>query len=63
MQAKEHRVFAGKLHKSRLSFPERVVVLAFRATDGDFRNWDAIATWALEIADALVAADRDLADR
>jgi menaquinone-dependent protoporphyrinogen oxidase len=45
-------VFAGKLDKSRLSFPEKALVVAFRATEGDFRDWDEIAGWAAEIANA-----------
>jgi menaquinone-dependent protoporphyrinogen oxidase len=55
--AKEHRVFAGKLDKNRLSFPERALVFAFRAAEGDFRDWDAIAAWASEIANALREKD------
>lgn len=55
--AKEHRLFSGKLDKSRLSFSERALVFAFRATDGDFRDWDAIAAWANEISEALEAAE------
>jgi menaquinone-dependent protoporphyrinogen oxidase len=51
--AREHRVFAGKLDKSRLSFGERAVVFAFRAAEGDFRDWDDITTWAAGIAEAL----------
>lgn len=52
-RAKEHRVFAGKLDRNRLSFRERALVFAFRAAEGDFRDWDAIAAWASEIADVL----------
>ncbi len=52
-RARDHRLFAGRLDKSRLSFPERAVVLAVRASDGDFRDWDEIAAWAGDIADAL----------
>ena len=62
-RAKEHRVFAGKLDRHRLTFPERAVVFAFRAADGDFRDWNAIAAWAGEIADALEATDTDSAGR
>lgn len=36
--AREHRLFAGKLDKSRLSFAERAVVFAFRVAEGDFRD-------------------------
>jgi menaquinone-dependent protoporphyrinogen oxidase len=52
-KARDHRVFAGKLVRKQLSFPEKAVVLAFRAPDGDFRDWDAIKAWASGIADAV----------
>jgi len=51
--AREHRLFAGALDKGKLGFGERAVVMAVRATDGDYRNWDAIAAWAGEIAAVL----------
>ena len=50
-----HRVFPGRLEPSRLSAPERAVVTAMRAPVGDFRDWDAVRTWAAEIAMALAA--------
>jgi len=52
-RAREHRLFAGKLDKSSLSFGERAVVFAFRASEGDFRDWDDIRAWATGIAVAL----------
>jgi menaquinone-dependent protoporphyrinogen oxidase len=51
--AREHRVFAGKLIKKQLSFPERAIVMALRAPEGDFRDWDAIREWALVVGKAL----------
>jgi menaquinone-dependent protoporphyrinogen oxidase len=48
--ARAHRVFPGRLDKSRLSFGERAMVTAMRAPVGDFRNWDELAAWAAEIA-------------
>jgi menaquinone-dependent protoporphyrinogen oxidase len=53
--ARGHQVFAGKIDKSRLSFGERAIVTALRAPVGDYRDWDQIASWAGEIADALGA--------
>lgn len=53
--AREHRVFAGKLDKSRLSFGEKALVVAFRAKEGDFRDWNEIAAWGAEIARSLRA--------
>jgi menaquinone-dependent protoporphyrinogen oxidase len=53
--AREHRVFPGRLERSRLSIGERAVVSAMRAPVGDFRDWAQIAGWAGEIAAALTA--------
>jgi menaquinone-dependent protoporphyrinogen oxidase len=52
-KARGHRVFAGKLEKKRLSFGERAIVVAFRAAEGDFRDWDEIGGWSSEIATSL----------
>ena len=51
--AREHRVFTGRLDRGVLGLGERAVVFAFRAQDGDFRDWDAIASWGRSIAEAL----------
>lgn len=51
--ARGHRLFGGRLDKHRLGFGERAVVFAFHAAEGDFRDWDDIADWSSEIADAL----------
>ena len=54
----DHRVFAGKIDKGDLSFAERAIMIAVRAPDGDFRDWDEIAAWADGIA-ATLATDQD----
>jgi menaquinone-dependent protoporphyrinogen oxidase len=51
--AREHRVFAGKLIRKQLAFPERAIVSALRVREGDFRDWPAITEWAAGIARAL----------
>lgn len=51
--AVEHRVFAGRLDKRLLGLGEKAVVIAVRAPEGDFRDWEAIDGWAAEIADQL----------
>jgi menaquinone-dependent protoporphyrinogen oxidase len=53
--ARGHRLFAGRLDKRRLSFGERAVALAFRVAEGDFRDWDEIEAWAIEIGEVLKA--------
>jgi menaquinone-dependent protoporphyrinogen oxidase len=54
--ARGHRLFAGRLDRHRLGFGEKAVVMALRAADGDFRDWDAIDTWAAQIAGELSRA-------
>jgi menaquinone-dependent protoporphyrinogen oxidase len=49
--AKAHRLFAGKLDKSKLGFGERAIMLAFGASEGDYRDWDEVATWARDISE------------
>ena len=55
LSARDHRVFPGKIDKSELSFGERAIVIALRAPDGDFRDWDQITAWADSIAAELQA--------
>jgi menaquinone-dependent protoporphyrinogen oxidase len=54
--AKDHIVFAGKLDKRQLGFGERAIVTAFRAPEGDFRDWDEVRAWAAGIAQQLKAS-------
>jgi menaquinone-dependent protoporphyrinogen oxidase len=51
--ARDHRVFAGKVDRSRLSLAERAVIRVVRASEGDYRDWAAIDAWAAGIAEAL----------
>jgi menaquinone-dependent protoporphyrinogen oxidase len=49
----EHRLFFGMLDRSKLGFAERMIVKAVKAPDGDFRDWDAIRSWADTIGDGI----------
>lgn len=49
--ARDHELFAGKIDRSSLSLGEKAIVIALRAPEGDFRDWDAIDQWG----DALAA--------
>jgi menaquinone-dependent protoporphyrinogen oxidase len=51
--ARAHRVFPGRLDPGLLTFGERAMVTAMRAPVGDFRDWEAVAAWADEIAATL----------
>ena len=53
--ARAHRLLAGRLDQSRLSFGERAIVAALRAEYGDFRDWREIDAWASEIARDLTS--------
>ena len=48
-----HHVFAGRLDRSELNRAERLITKIVHAPDGDFRDWDDVARWADQIADAL----------
>jgi menaquinone-dependent protoporphyrinogen oxidase len=51
-KAREHRLFAGKLAKKQLRFPDTAIAAALRVPEGDFRDWDEVKDWAAGIADA-----------
>ncbi len=50
----DHQVFAGRLMRSQMSVPEKMILTVVRAPDGDFRPWDDISDWAKEIARFLL---------
>lgn len=54
-KARGHRVFAGKLDKGKLGFAEKAIVLALRAPEGDFREWEAVRAWTRDVGAALQA--------
>lgn len=54
--AHQHRLFAGKLDRTRLSFAERAVAGALGYREGDYRDWEGIRDWALAIASTLHAS-------
>jgi menaquinone-dependent protoporphyrinogen oxidase len=58
----DHRVFFGALDRSKLGFGERMMVKAVKAPDGDFRDWDAIRSWADAIAEGIEAEERGRSD-
>jgi menaquinone-dependent protoporphyrinogen oxidase len=46
-------VFHGALDPKKLNFIERWMIRNVKAPIGDFRDWDAITSWATMIADTL----------
>ena len=53
VHAREHKLFAGKLDKSKLNWCEKIAVRCAHAREGDYRNWPAIDEWAAAIAREL----------
>ena len=53
IDACDHRVFTGRLERSGLGLGERVASGALRAQYGDFRDWEAVTSWADGIAEGL----------
>jgi menaquinone-dependent protoporphyrinogen oxidase len=45
--------FHGVLDLKKLSLAEKLLIKSIKAPVGDFRDWDAITSWAAAIADAL----------
>jgi hypothetical protein len=56
--AREHRIFSGKLRAQNGGFAQRVSLHVFRGLEGDWREWDEIERWATTIAEELLAGDR-----
>lgn len=48
--AKEHKLFSGKLNKSYLRMSEKMITTALHIKEGDYRNWKEIKSWAKHIA-------------
>lgn len=46
-------VFAGVLDLGKLDAAERALVMPFGVDEGDYRDWDAIRSWATTVAEAF----------
>jgi menaquinone-dependent protoporphyrinogen oxidase len=53
IQPRDIAVFHGAIHKQKLNFIEKWMINNVKAPLGDFRDWDAITSWATAIADVL----------
>ncbi len=53
--AREHRLFAGRLERRDLGLTEKAIMTVIRAPEGDFRSWNQIEAWAMQIARTLQA--------
>jgi menaquinone-dependent protoporphyrinogen oxidase len=53
IQARDIAFFHGVLDMKKLSLAEKLIVKGIKAPVGDFRDWDAITSWAAAIANAL----------
>jgi menaquinone-dependent protoporphyrinogen oxidase len=51
--AREHKLFAGKLDMSKLGLLEKAAVRGAHASEGDYRDWDEVERWATDIAAEL----------
>lgn len=54
-RARDHRIFPGRVDRRQLGLAEKAIMAVVRAPEGDFREWQAIAEWASEIARTLHA--------
>ena len=51
--ARDHVVFGGRIDRHLLGMRERAVTRVVGADEGDFRDWEDIASWAAAIAHEL----------
>lgn len=53
IQPRDIALFHGLIDMKKLNLAEKLIIKALKAPVGDFRDWDAITSWAVAIADAL----------
>ena len=53
IQPRSIALFHGAIQIQQLNLAERMIVKALQVPVGDYRDWDAIESWATEIAAAL----------
>jgi menaquinone-dependent protoporphyrinogen oxidase len=53
IQPRDIAVFHGHVDPAKVNFIERWMIKIVKAPSGDFRDWEAITSWAKAIADAL----------
>lgn len=56
IQPRDIAVFHGALNADKLNFIEKWMIKKVEAPLGDFRDWEAIASWAMGIVDVLKEA-------
>ena len=56
VQPVEMGLFAGVMDYSKLPFILRLMMKAMKSPQGDFRDWEAIRTWAADLRPALLKA-------
>ncbi|NIV34623.1 MAG: flavodoxin [Anaerolineae bacterium] len=60
IQPRDIALFHGALDMQKLNLAEKLIVKAVKAPAGDFRNWEAITTWAQSIAAELSQSEQGL---
>jgi menaquinone-dependent protoporphyrinogen oxidase len=53
IQTRDIAVFHGVLDTKKLNLAEKLIVKGVKAPFGDFRDWDAVTSWAEAIAESL----------
>jgi menaquinone-dependent protoporphyrinogen oxidase len=53
IQPRDIAFFSGELDVQKLNLAEKLIVKAMKAPMGDYRDWEAIESWAEDIAERL----------
>jgi menaquinone-dependent protoporphyrinogen oxidase len=56
LEPKSIGLFAGKIDYSKLSWLDRTIARAVGSPEGDWRDWEAIRSWARELQPTIVHA-------
>lgn len=51
-----HELFCGKIDRTQLKFAERAILAALRVPDGDYRDMEAVRTWAKSLLTTIDGA-------
>jgi menaquinone-dependent protoporphyrinogen oxidase len=54
IDAREHRIFGGRLNSDALGLGEKVLTRVIGAPEGDYREWSEIHAWARDIGETLL---------
>jgi menaquinone-dependent protoporphyrinogen oxidase len=53
IQPRDIALFHGEIDMTKINFAERLIIKGVKAPTGDYRDWEAVTTWAKGIAESM----------